>query len=210
VRDGLGRALVLVVANEQELARLDSIAGDGDHGMGMVRGLKAASVAATDAPDGAKAGAVLISAGRAFGRAAGGASGALIGTCMTTVGRSLREDDPDGPRLVAALADGLSAVCKLGGTQPGDKTMVDTLDPFVSALRLAVGAGEQVSVAWGRALDSARGGVAGTAQMASKRGRAARLGERSLGEPDAGAVSTLYLLESFGAALAARVSSGAS
>jgi dihydroxyacetone kinase len=37
--------------------------------------------------------------------------------------------------------------------------------------------------------------------MVAKRGRSSRLGERSLGHPDPGAVSTLAILQSFGAAL---------
>jgi dihydroxyacetone kinase len=36
---------------EERLGRLDAVAGDGDHGRGMVRGIDASYVAATAAPD---------------------------------------------------------------------------------------------------------------------------------------------------------------
>ena len=49
LRAALANALVAVQAHEQELGRLDAVAGDGDHGSTMVRGL-AAAVAAADGP----------------------------------------------------------------------------------------------------------------------------------------------------------------
>lgn len=62
--------------NVSELGRLDSIAGDGDHGIGMQRGAAAASHKASEVcADGAGAGTVLLLAGRAWSERAGGASG---------------------------------------------------------------------------------------------------------------------------------------
>lgn len=66
----------VVTEMEQELGRIDAVAGDGDHGRGMVRGTAAARDAARSAQEaGAGPGAVLMEAGDAWAARAGGTSG---------------------------------------------------------------------------------------------------------------------------------------
>ena len=75
---------IAIEGAEENLARLDSAAGDGDHGAGMVRGMSAAATAAaTSGPLGAD---VIKAAGLAFSDAAGGASGALWGAGLLAAG----------------------------------------------------------------------------------------------------------------------------
>ncbi|MFB9803405.1 dihydroxyacetone kinase family protein, partial [Streptomonospora salina] len=50
--EALAAALAAVESQEQELGRLDAVAGDGDHGQGIVRGLHAAAAAARTAGPG--------------------------------------------------------------------------------------------------------------------------------------------------------------
>jgi dihydroxyacetone kinase len=196
----LHQAYTLISAQEDELGKLDAAAGDGDHGAAMVRGLGAA-VAAADANDGATPGELLDLAGAAFADAAGGASGALYGTWISTLGQTLGAGPYDAPRTVAAMADGLDTLCTLGKARPGDKTMIDALAPFVAALKQGVDAGQPLPAAWQAALPAAVAGADATAQMVARRGRSARLGERSLGHRDPGAVSMTYLLQAVGIAL---------
>ena len=195
---------------EQELGRLDAAAGDGDHGTTMVRGLTAALAAVDsrmealvetggDCPPGE----LLIVAGDAFADAAGGASGALFGALFATVGRELPEDDVSPNAVCAALQAGAAAVAKLGKAAPGDKTMLDALAPFTAAFATGVEQGKDTAAAWHAALPAAASGAAGTADMVAKRGRASRLGERSLGHIDPGAQSIVYLLGTFDAVLQA-------
>ncbi len=130
-----------VAAIEDELGRLDSGAGDGDHGAGMVRGLTAAARAAAVA--GPSAADVLYAAALAFSDAAGGASGALWGAgllAMSAAVRNARGSDAAGSEpamdvatVHRALQAGRDAVMRLGGAVPGDKTMLDALTPFVTA-----------------------------------------------------------------------------
>ncbi len=191
---------------EAELARLDGAIGDGDHGAGMVRGLRAACAAAdADAlPETEQAaGAILVAAGAAFADAAGGASGALVGTGLLTAGQTLGSDPCSSTALARALAAALATLCALGEAGPGDKTMVDTLHPFVQALGEAAAQGQAPAPAWQAALPAAQAGAAATAAMVSRRGRSSRLGERSRGHLDAGAVSMLYMLQAAGSALQA-------
>lgn len=199
VRRWLALALEAVAIHEEELGRLDAAAGDGDHGATMVRGLRAAN-AAVDAATGS-AGDLLLAAGASFADAAGGASGALVGALLTTVGRTLGGGPSDRAAVTAALQAGLAMVMRLGKAQPGDKTLIDALAPFVAALA-AQPAGITLAAAWRAALPSAGAGADATRAMVAKRGRAARLGERSRGHLDPGAVSVTYLLQAAGAALA--------
>ncbi len=194
----LTNALAIVEVHETELGKLDAAAGDGDHGATMVRGLKAAvaTLAAGDAPD---AGALLSRAGMAFSDAAGGASGALYGMFLATVGRQLGDGPYDTQTVAAALQVGQDVVARLGKAQPGDKTMLDALAPFVEALRAA---GDlPLAEAWQNGLPAAAAGAAATADMVARRGRSSKLGERSLGHRDPGAVSMTYLLQAAGDAL---------
>ena len=195
---------------EQELGRLDAAAGDGDHGTTMVRGLTAAAAAGDclvealvetggDCPPGE----LLIAAGDAFADAAGGASGALFGGLLTTVGRKLPAADASPAAVCAALQAGTAMVAKLGKAAPGDKTLLDALDPFVADFAAAVEQGKDTAAAWHAALPAAVTGAAATAAMVAKRGRASRLGERSLGHVDPGAQSVVYLLTTFDAVLQA-------
>lgn len=198
VRHAFELMLERITAAEDELGRLDAAAGDGDHGAGMVRGLRAAVDALADQPGDASVGALLIDAGSAFADEAGGASGALFGALFTTVGITLGDSQPSAVQVASALAAALAAVSAMGKAQPGDKTLIDTLHPFVQALQAGVASGLPLGQAWNAALPAAEAGAESTAQMVARRGRSARLGERSLGVRDPGAVSMLLMLQAAG------------
>lgn len=196
----LHNVLTLFQANEQDLGRLDAAAGDGDHGQTMVRGLSAA-VAAVDAQPPGSVGDFLMCAGDAFADASGGASGALLGALFCTVGRKLPGEPLSPAAVCAALQAGAAAVARLGKAAPGDKTLLDALDPFVQAFAAAVAEGHDSAAAWHVALPAAAAGAAATAGMVARRGRASRLGERSLGHVDPGAQSLVLLLAAIDEAL---------
>jgi dihydroxyacetone kinase len=182
-----------------ELGRLDAIVGDGDHGVGMARGIDAAVTAAAQAQT---AGAALVAAGTAFGDAAGGASGALWGAGLLAMGRIVGERvPPDGCPGVAdvraALAEALVVVRRLGDAEVGDRTLVDVLAPFIDALP----EGGSIADAWAAALPAARAAVDATADLVPRKGRAAIHGARALGSVDAGARSLGIALEAAGRAL---------
>jgi dihydroxyacetone kinase len=199
-RAALRQALATIEEIEAELGRLDAAAGDGDHGAGMVRGLRAA-VGAIDG-FGGTARQTFVRGGTAFQNAAGGASGALVGAWLIAIGTGLPERDEavDAAALAAALDQALTTLQRLGHAQPGDKTMVDTLAPFSMALNQAAAGETDVARAWSEALPAAAAGMLATVDMVSRRGRASRLGERSRGVQDAGATSIYHVLHAFGTA----------
>ncbi len=196
----LQAALAEIELHEKELGDLDAAAGDGDHGAGMARGFRAAVGAAAD---GLTARQTLTRGGNAFMNTAGGASGALVGACLTAIGGALPEDDHAIDALVVghALAEGSATIARLGGAKSGDKTLLDTLDPFISAYRAAAERGASTADAWQAALPAAESGMRSTAGMVSKLGRASRLGERSRGHQDPGATSMFYVLRAVGTVL---------
>lgn len=188
----------VISAHEDELGKLDAVAGDGDHGIGMVRGLKAAQRSADGAAS-ENAGTILSDAGAAFSDAAGGSSGALVGIFIITIGNKF-PDEATTTGVYQAVQLGYERMKKLGKAEPGQKTMLDTLHPFLAALADATD--QPLAKAWERALPAAREGVEATKAMKSRKGRAARLGDRSQGHADPGAVSMYYLLETVGKVLA--------
>jgi len=176
---------------EEELGRIDAIAGDGDHGRGMVKGSSAARVAAAKAvEDGAGQGSVLTAAGKQWAAKAGGTSGVLWGAMLSALGARLGDTGrPDSAAVAAGMRDGYDALTRLGGAAPGDKTMLDALLPFVAELERRVSDGEPWQRAWSAAADVATEAARATADLRPKVGRARPLAERSVGTPDAGATS---------------------
>jgi len=199
-RVAIADALAAVKGIETQLGRLDAVAGDGDHGAGMVRGMTAAEDAVKGFSGTARE--TFTKAGTAFQDAAGGASGALVGAFMIGLGSALPliDDQVNAEAYARAVANGLATIQRLGGAQPGDKTMVDTLTPFVNALEKTAGKDNRLAEAWREALPAAEQGMESTKEMVSKRGRSSRLGDRTVGHLDPGATSMYEILMAFGKA----------
>jgi dihydroxyacetone kinase len=188
---GFARLAAALKEAEAELGRIDAHAGDGDHGQGMARGSAAAAAAArTASAAGAGAASVLAAGANAWADRAGGTSGAIWGLGLLAASRALDDSaavTADQVRLGAEQA--LESVMTLGGARPGDKTLVDTFAPFVMSLSAAILAGAGLATAWRGAAEVAAQAAEATAQLRPRLGRARPLAERSLGHPDAGAVS---------------------
>jgi dihydroxyacetone kinase len=191
---------------EPELGKMDAVAGDGDHGQGMVLGVRAARAAAEKAADGgAGARTVLVQGGSAWSAEAGGTSGALWGAAFTSLGSALADDTAVTPeQLVAGIVQAIEAVERLGGAKVGDKTMVDAMVPFRESLESAgtpedlAAAGAAISTAAAAAAEAAEG----TSDIAAHLGRARVLGDKSVGTPDPGAVSFSRIVARLGEQLA--------
>ncbi|RSN23583.1 dihydroxyacetone kinase [Amycolatopsis sp. WAC 01416] len=198
----LTAALHDIEANEAELGRLDAVAADGDHGLGMTRGMRAAVAAARR--DGDSPSTALLAAGTAFADAAGGASGALYGVLLAETGAGL-QGRSGGEVTSAVLADAVdgavTAFVELGKAEPGEKTMLDAIEPFRLALREQAKAGADVPQAWQKAAQAVASAAEATADLLPAKGRAARLAQRSKGHPDPGATSFALLVTAVGQAL---------
>lgn len=197
---GLEAVVTTLSERANELGRLDSVAGDGDHGIGMTRGSQAALAEAKRVRgDGAGAATTLNAAGSAWSEHAGGTSGALWGAVLTAFGAVLGDEDPASDEAIRQAARAaLDAVTRLGGAKVGDKTMVDAMDPFVTTLESSP---DPLSQAWTSACDAADKGAQATSEVTAKVGRARPLGEKSLGTPDPGAVSFHNVVVAVGSVL---------
>jgi dihydroxyacetone kinase len=183
--------------NADELGRIDAIAGDGDHGIGMQRGARAAADAAAGIADaGAGAGTVLSEAGDAWSDRAGGTSGALWGVILNTVGRTVGDTDAPTPASVSAgVTAAATAVMEYGKAKVGDKTMVDALVPFAETLAAEVADGASLPDAWAAAATAATRAADATKDLMPGMGRARSHGDKALGVPDPGAVSLALIVE---------------
>lgn len=190
----------VVIQNVDELGRIDAIAGDGDHGIGMERGVRAARDSAHRCLAlGAGAGTVLQLAADAWADQAGGTSGAIWGVILNTIGTGIgNQQRPDARVVAQAVSDAAHGVMHFGKAKPGDKTLVDVLLPFSEALLEEVNKGLPLAQAWHNAARHAGQCAEQTAQLLPKMGRARPLAERSLGTPDAGAVSLAMIVTAVG------------
>jgi dihydroxyacetone kinase len=186
-------------AAETMLTDLDNRAGDGDLGASMVRG--AAAIRAL--PDGAwhDPATALAAVGNALRRAIAGSSGPFYATALLRAARELHSA-PDAHAVWARAFDhAVASVAELGGAKPGDRTMLDALVPASEAFGAALREGVAIGEGWRRAIAAAERGSAATAAMHPRVGRAAYLGERAIGTPDAGAAAVLVWMRGVAAAL---------
>ena len=176
---------------EDELGRIDAQAGDGDHGQGMRRGSAAAVDAANAAvAAGAGAASVLAVAGDAWADRAGGTSGAIWGLLLRAWSNALSDNDAIGKdAAVKGARLALDGVTRLGRARLGDKTLVDALIPFVETLEREAESGKSLPQAWSLAAEAAKTAADATSALTPKLGRARPLAEKSIGHPDAGAIS---------------------
>jgi dihydroxyacetone kinase-like protein len=177
-----------VIAHAAELTQLDQAIGDGDHGANMQRGFaavraEAEALAARPPAD------AMVAIGTQLVMKVGGASGPLYGTLFMTLGRRLAADGGElGAGFADAFAAAVAAVQARGKSQPGQKTMLDVLVPVQAALA----AGGPGLLARLPAIADAA--AAATVPMPAIRGRAAFLGERSVGHMDPGARSAAIMV----------------
>lgn len=193
VRDWIRAFAAAVAEHREELVRLDTAIGDGDHGTNLDRGMRKAVEKLDAAPEG-DLGADLKAVGMALVSSVGGAAGPLYGTLflqMGTAAAGRAELDLEG--FGAALAAGVDGVKARGKAEVGDKTMIDALAPAVQALR---DGGDLAAAA-----EAARGGMEGTTPLEARKGRASYLGPRSTGHQDPGATSAHLLIRSAAEAL---------
>ncbi|TQJ39087.1 homodimeric dihydroxyacetone kinase [Arthrobacter sp. SLBN-112] len=192
----LGAAKDVVEANAAELGRIDAVAGDGDHGIGMERGVRAAVEAAADAvARGAGAATTLYFAADAWADKAGGTSGALWGMALRAVGNAVGDKTaPDAGAVATGVAGAAAAIMKFGKAKVGDKTLVDVLVPFRDVLAAGVDGGKSLADAWDAAATAAQQAAEDTANLLPLIGRARPHAEKSLGTPDAGAVSMALIV----------------
>lgn len=194
LRDILLFVAQAVAQEESTLNALDSAIGDGDHGITMRLGFQAVANRLTDLPSDTGIDVILGESGRAFMGARGGAIGVILGKRLSAGKTALQGCDSIGPSELAVwLSATESAVASSGKARPGDKTILDAVHAAESASQ-SLGSGVPLEEMVASAAQAAETAARNTANRVCRVGRASRLGERSFGHPDPGAVSFAIIL----------------
>ncbi|MCX6854264.1 MAG: dihydroxyacetone kinase subunit DhaL [Verrucomicrobia bacterium] len=181
-----------IIAAEAMLSQADRDLGDGDHGLGMKRGMEAVKVQ-LEPLEPSSVEQVFVTTGTAMMSSMGGASGALFGTVYRAGGKALAgRESFDSEGLALLLEAALEGVMKRGGAKPGDKTMIDALAPAAAKAREV--AAQDLPDAFKAVAAAAESGKDASKAMIAQFGRAKTLGEACIGFPDAGACSVTIML----------------
>jgi dihydroxyacetone kinase-like protein len=199
VRAALGRCRIVVERHATYLTRLDTVLGDGDHGDNLVIGFRAVEAMLDDLPADTPPGQLLRAVGHRLVAAVGGASGPLYGTAFLEAGATAGDAPSLEPAALGTmLAAAADAISRRGRCEVGDKTILDALRPAADAFAHAMSMGQTPATSMGAAVTAAARGTRGTRPLVARRGLALRLGERSIGHLDPGAVSCTLLLRALG------------
>jgi phosphoenolpyruvate---glycerone phosphotransferase subunit DhaL len=181
-----------IIENEPMLSEADRNLGDGDHGLGMKRGMEAVKdklAAGVDSIEKA-----FSTTGMAMMSSMGGASGAIFGTLWRSGSKPLAgKESFDAVGLADLLKAGLEGVMTRGGAKPGDKTMIDALHPAAEKAQTVTGL--PLNEALAAVSAAAEAGKEASKAMIATMGRAKTLGEGSIGFPDAGACSVAVIFQ---------------
>jgi dihydroxyacetone kinase-like protein len=195
LRSALARARRTIDRHAPTLTRLDAVLGDGDHGDNLSIGFRAVEELVAGLPPETLPGELLRAVGHSLVSAVGGASGPLYGTAFIEAGFRAGGATTIDPALAASMLEAATdGLARRGRCTIGDKTILDTLRPAATALTAAVQADDDVASAARATVRAALAGMRSTRPLVARRGIALRLGERSAGHLDPGAVSCLLIL----------------
>lgn len=187
----------LVEEKRDYLTELDAAIGDADHGFNLSIGFREVSKKMPEWKDKDIKG-FFKSVGMTLLSKVGGASGPLYGSFFMKFGEPADgKEKVTFEELFQMFKRGVEAVEFRGKASVGEKTMVDVLRPAVDEFEKAMKenlAPKEIMEAF---IDTARKGAESTIDMIAKKGRAMRLGERSIGHLDPGAASSTMILEVF-------------
>jgi dihydroxyacetone kinase-like protein len=195
VRSALRRCRAIVERHADYLTRLDTVLGDGDHGDNLVIGFTAVEALLDELPRDTAPGELLRAVGHRLVATVGGASGPLYGTAFLEAGVAAGDAPSLEPAMLGPMLEAASiGLARRGRCAVGDKTILDALGPAAAAFSLATSDGAPPTEAMGAAVRAAACGMRSTRPLVARRGLALRLGERSIGHLDPGAVSCTLLL----------------
>lgn len=181
----LKNACAEVRAAEGELTEIDSHFGDADHGLTMVKIANAIEGAVDEADGGIQE--MLDDVAMAVMVLNGGSAVPLWNTWLDGLQEEAPEADAaDAAQLKTMFANALEELSDMSGAAVGDKTMMDAFIPACEAI--AACEGDEAAL-FEAAAAAAEEGAENSKNFPSKFGRAKSYGDKTIGTPDAGAVS---------------------
>ena len=172
----------ILIAAETDLNALDARSGDGDTGSTLA-GAARALLGSMEALPLADHTQLFRAIGLELSQTMGGSSGVLLAIFFASVG----DGASGGLSMQDALRAGLARMKEIGGAGPGDRTMIDALEPALDAL------GDGLAAA---AAAARKGADAPAAMTRANAGRAAYIAaDRLSGHVDPGAEAVARLFE---------------
>lgn len=181
--------------NKQYLSDIDGAIGDGDHGINMNKGFTICQNELRDNPGDLSHSLKTLST--VLMAKVGGSMGPLYGYFFKSMGDAAEAKEIISSDILSEmLQKAVESIQTISDAKVGDKTLIDTLVPANNAFQKAINADKSIAVALEDMKIAAKAGMESTKNMAAKKGRAGRLGERSRGVLDPGAYSCYLILES--------------
>jgi dihydroxyacetone kinase-like protein len=185
----------------KELSALDSAIGDGDHGTTMGRAMDAVEKALQESEK-TDLKILLYNIGWGVMCIDGGSTGPLMGSLFMGMSDGVGDlTELDCHAMAAMFEAGLAEIKNQTKAKVGDKTMMDALEPAVTAIRTACDQGKSILEALKLGAEAADKGALTTRDFIARFGRAKNLGDRTLGCQDPGATSIALIFRGFAEAL---------
>lgn len=190
----------VIIAHVDELTELDRKIGDGDHGLNLKRGFEAIihklDEMTNKERENLDLSQLLNQSAMIILSNIGGASGPLYATAMMRMAKIFKnKEDIDIDIIEQAAGEAVEGIKQRGGAVIGDKTMVDTVEPFYIGFKRAIEAKNNLKDSFREGLIEAKKGMEFTKDISAKKGRASYLGDRSIGVIDPGAYSSYLILK---------------
>ncbi len=187
----------VMLKNRDYLIDLDSKMGDSDLGLTMVSAFSSASAFAENYSEN-DVGLLFMKAGMEMAKSAPSTMGTLMGTGFMRGGKALKgKSDLTLSDFVIFWEAFVTGLMDRGKAKPGDKTIIDSLYPAMSALKAESEKGSRLYPAFVKAKEASEEGVEKAKTMIAQFGRAAYYQEKSATIIDPGTVVGKLLIETF-------------
>lgn len=184
-----------IESEKEYISELDATTGDGDHWFNLNSGFSSI-LEQLDEWSELSLSELFSKIGRVLMSVVGGSSGILYGSAYIEMGKFSKEFEfIDRDNFGLLLKSMMQSIMKRGNSQPGQKTMIDTLDCAIKFYNEGLDKKLDDVSLLKALIQGARLGSENTKQMPAIRGRACYQANKGVGHLDPGAVTMCYQIE---------------
>lgn len=201
IRSVLSQLKQIMDDHRDRLIALDRDLGDGDLGLTMTKAFNAAHETAATSEE-TLPGKLLMLVGMAMAKAAPSTMGTLVATGFMRGGKAIGGQERLGvPQLATFFRAFTDGIMERGKTRPGNKTIVDALNPATETLEQGAAQGKQLSESLTAASEAAARGNEAARMMKAQHGKAAVYQDQTIGKEDPGANVGVLIVQGFARAI---------
>lgn len=193
-------ALLSLEAARDELRDLDAAIGDGDLGITVTAGARAVRESIRNLAEDAELHQVLMASAKQFGSANPSTFAALISGGLLAASKVVVGVSEIDTKVASSILQAVFESIKLRGkANLGDKTILDAIHPALIVMQenRDLKADDLLPLM----IEAVEASITESASLVSQRGRAAWVGERTIGHRDGGATAFLRFLEALSKAV---------